>query len=179
MRYLAIDYGARRLGLAVCDESETLASPHGALTRQNLKLDLAALLQTVRGLNIEGLVFGLPRSTNASQVGDSESAARDFASRLESALQSENLALEIAWQDERFSTREALNAMKSAGISQKRGRESLGSDNTDARSAAIILQSFLDAKHARQNDIANNRVLESRADEPSSIVKNEPKDLFA
>lgn len=174
MRYLAIDYGARRLGLAVCDADETLASPHGVVARQNLKLDLTTLLQTIRGLGIEAVVFGLPRSVNASQIGDSENAAREFASRLQNALSEENLNVEIVWQDERFSTREALSQMKMAGVSQKRGRESSGSGSTDARAAAIILQSFLDAKHARQN---LNRVLDER-DETPQVPQNEPKDLF-
>ena len=181
MRYLAIDYGARRLGLAVCDESETIASPHGALVRQSVQGDLKNLLQTIRGLNIEGVVFGLPRST-ADGVGDSENAARQFAAQLQSALQEANSAVEIEWQDERFSTREALNQMKSLGISQKRGREDAGSQSTDARAAAVILQGFLDGRRAARENHADirpsNRVLDAHSDAPQETPKVQLTDLF-
>ena len=181
MRYLAIDYGARRLGLATCDESETIVSPHGALLRQNLKSDLRELLQIVRGLSIEGVVFGLPRATeNAlakNGLGDSENAAREFAAALQHALNESGLSIEIAWQDERFSTREALNQMKAAGVSQKRGREDLGAQSTDARAAAVILQSFLDARHYTESR-ALDRVLDSSSEAPSGTPRAEPTDLF-
>ncbi len=178
MRYLAIDYGTRRLGLAVCDESETIASSHGVLLRQNLKADLQSLLQTVRGLNIEGVVFGLPRSVKASETGDSENAARAFADALQKALRESGSTIEIAWQDERFSTSEASNQMKVLGISQKRGREDLGAQSIDARAAAVILQGFLDARRAVSEGHAPDRVLDSRVDAPQQTPKAEITDLF-
>ena len=181
MRYLAIDYGARRLGLAVCDESETMASPHGVLMRQNLKADLQSVLQTIRGLGIEGVVFGLPRSTG-SGVGDSENAARAFADALQKALLEANSGIQIEWQDERFSTREALNQMKTSGVSQKRGREELGSQATDARAAAVILEGFLEKRRAAQEGRIPYRVLDSqeatRDDTPRETPKVQLTDLF-
>ncbi len=177
MRYLAIDYGARRLGLAVCDADETVASPHGVLTRQNLKADLQNLLQSVRGLNIDGIVFGLPRSV-ASGVGDSEKGARTFADALQNALNQSCSPIEIAWQDERFSTAEALKQMQRAGISQRRGRQDAGAQSTDARAAAIILQSFLDAKSAAGGNASEHRVLDASHTVPTEMPRREVTDLF-
>ena len=187
MRYLAIDYGARRLGLAICDESETFAAPHGVLVRQNRRLDMEALLQTLRGLGVQGIVFGLPRATQGGK-GDSEDAAREFAAHLQQTLQEAGSVLQIEWWDERFSTREALNQMKMLGVSQKRGREDLGSQSTDARAAAVILQGFLDHRHARSSSESisgesgggesANRVLDAEASVPEMVAKNELKDLF-
>lgn len=182
MRYLAIDYGARRLGLAICDEDETFASPHGVLVRQNRRQDMETLLQTLRGLSAQGIVFGLPRATQGGK-GDSEDAAREFAAHLQKALQEADSTLQIEWWDERFSTRQALNQMKMLGVSQKRGREDLGSQSTDARAAAVILQGFLDHRHARSSSESlgsesTNRVLDGEANSFESTSKNEMKDLF-
>lgn len=177
MRYLAIDYGVRRLGLAVCDEMETFAAPHGVVVRQNRKQDLETLLQTLRGLGAQGIVFGLPRATQGGK-GESEDATREFAAHLQNALQEAGSTLQIEWWDERFSTREALNQMKMLGVSQKRGREDLGSQSTDARAAAVILQGFLDHRHARGSSANVYRVLDDEANAVEPVAKNETKDLF-
>lgn len=178
MRYLAVDYGVRRLGLALCDADEIFAAPHGVLTRQNPKRDCETLLQTARGLGAEGIVFGLPRSTSGGK-GESEEGARQFGAYFQKFLREQNSPLEIEWWDERFSTREALNQMKSLGISQKRGREDFGSQSTDARAAAVILQGFLD--HRRQRNSAEetpHRVLDIADVTPAKAPQNEIKDLF-
>lgn len=143
MRYLAVDYGVRRIGLAVSDETETFASPLATRERKGDKHDVAAVVDTLRGVGATGIVMGLPRGLNESE-GTHEQAARRFAAALERRLRGEGLPLQIEWWDERFSTREALTHMRLAGISQRRGRESGGTDSVDARAAAVILQGYLD-----------------------------------
>lgn len=153
MRYLAIDFGLQRIGLAVSDETGGLAWPYATRQRQGNKRDVADLIATVRGLSIEGLVIGLPRSASGAQ-GDLEARVRAFAGVLQDGLKAAGLTIELFWQDERFSTAEALKQMRVAGISQRQGRESSGSDSVDARAAAVILQGFLDARRASPHDPA-------------------------
>jgi len=145
MKYLAIDFGEKRIGLAVSDPDGKMAFPHATHERAGHKRDTESLLQAVRGLNIEAIIFGLPRALNENTVSESETKTRTFAAILEKAMRAADLNLPIFWQDERFSTREALGAMRDAGISQKQGRNG-DANGTDARAAAIILQAFLDRK---------------------------------
>lgn len=166
MRYLAIDYGERRIGLATCDDEERFASPHGVRERQGTRRDVAAIVETIRGLGVQGLVFGLPRAVHGG-TGNSEPAVKKFALSLEEELRAANLPIALEWWDERFSTREALSQMRTLGISQKRGRESTDSNSVDARAAAVILQGFLDHKSGApliENEpevVQTNRVLET------------------
>jgi len=151
MRYLAIDYGLRRIGLATSDESGRFVSPYGSRERIGYKQDSGGVLELVRGLGIEGIVLGLPLATESGSAeaspGEMETTVRNFAKALKKAIAAAGLSLEVEWCDERFSTAEALKLMREAGISQRQGRESTGSDSVDARAAAVILQGFLDARN--------------------------------
>jgi putative holliday junction resolvase len=145
MRHLAVDFGARRMGLAVSDDTGTLASPYATRERGGTKRDVAAIVDAVRGLAAQRIVFGLPRALSGGE-GAAEAKVHEFAAQVQAALRAANLPAEIEWWDERFSTREALGQMRVAGISQRRGREATGSDSVDARAAAVILQGFLDSR---------------------------------
>ena len=153
MRYLAVDFGARRIGLAVSDDTGTLASPYATHERRGTKHDVTAIVDAVRGLSIQRIVFGLPRALSGGE-GTAEAAVRAFAAQVKTALRAANLPAEIEWWDERFSTREALGQMRVAGISQRRGREATGSDSVDARAAAVILQGFLDSRRQMTDNSA-------------------------
>jgi putative Holliday junction resolvase len=158
MRYLAIDYGRRRIGLAVCDKDELLASPFATKEHDSTKKSaarlLADLLETVRAQQIEGIVLGLPRGANGEE-SEMERATRAFASSLQNALRTAHCTVEIEWWDERFSTAQVLTALRHAGISQKSARQAGGASSIDARSAAVILQDFLDAKKQRTSHTRN------------------------
>jgi putative Holliday junction resolvase len=147
MRYLAIDFGRRRLGLAISDPDGRIALPYGVHERQGTRRDVAALLQTLQGLAAEGIVFGLPYRLREDEAeSDTARLARDFAGSLEIALRAAGRPLPIAWWDERFSTTEALRQMRAQGISQRQARESGGAGSVDAQAAANILQGFLDSR---------------------------------
>jgi putative Holliday junction resolvase len=147
-RVLGIDYGTKRLGLAVSDEASFFASPYGARERRSLKSDLADVLTTARGLGAAAIVVGRPRALDTSRAGDSESGAAALAASLREAVAQAGESWPVYEWDERFSTSQALRQGRESGISQKRGRSSTGADSIDARAAAIILQSFLDAHRA-------------------------------
>jgi len=147
MRYLAIDFGKKRIGLAVSDDAGMFATPYATRRRRDMAHDVEDVILTLRGLGAVGVVCGLPRSSDGTR-GALENETRAFANAVQNALRASGLEIEIEWWDERFSTAEALTHMRAAGISQKRGRESSGTDSVDARAAAVILQGFLDSKAA-------------------------------
>jgi len=163
MKHLAIDFGAKRIGLAVSDPDGKMAFAHATHERAGHKRDCASLVQTVRGLAIEAIVFGLPRALSENTVSESETKVRTFAAILQDALSTANLDVPIFWQDERFSTREALSAMRDAGVSQKQGRSG-DANGTDARAAAIILQAFLDRTATKSTPESGRTFLDSEAD---------------
>jgi putative Holliday junction resolvase len=174
MRYLAVDFGTRRLGLAVSDETGTLASPYAARERQGTRRDVAEIIRTARGLGAQTIIVGRPRHLQSGETGSSEAGAQAFVTALETALQEAKLLIAIERWDERFSTREALNQMRESGISQLQGRQASDANSTDARAAAVILQGFLDAQ---RNHSLNSQPTpetdealreETRSDEPVS-----------
>ena len=134
-----MDWGEVRIGLALSDESQTLATPLETLQRRAGKrfpiprfLELAAQHQPV------GLVVGLPL-TLEGQEEESASAAREMAATLE-----RRSGLPVEFWDERMSTARALGAIREQGGSS-RGRRA----DVDALAAAVLLQHFLDARRNR------------------------------
>jgi putative holliday junction resolvase len=138
-RILAVDWGEVRIGLALSDESQILATPLETLRRRPGKrfpmprfLELTALHEPV------GLVVGLPLSPEGTE-GESAEASRAMAATL---ARRTGLPLEL-W-DERMSTARALGAIREQGGST-RGRKA----DVDALAAAVLLQHFLDARRNR------------------------------
>jgi putative Holliday junction resolvase len=68
MKHLAVDFGKKRLGLAMSDESGRFAVPYEVRERRGLKRDVAELLQAARSLRVERVVFGLPRQAEGAAV---------------------------------------------------------------------------------------------------------------
>jgi len=136
-RVLAVDLGERRIGLALSDPSGTLASPLRTIeVSGDPERDRLAVVDAAREAEAQVIVVGLPRSLS----GRESPAAR--RARVEaSALAEVAGEIKVELHDERFTTREADRALADAG---KRRRERRA--HVDAAAAAIILQSYLDAK---------------------------------
>lgn len=138
-RLLAVDWGEIRIGLALSDESQVLATPLETLKRrQGKRLPMPRLLELTAIHNPVGIVVGLPLSLEGTE-GESAEAAREMAATLERRT---GLPLEL-W-DERMSTARALGAIREQGGST-RGRKS----DLDALAAAVLLQHFLEARRNR------------------------------
>jgi putative holliday junction resolvase len=139
-RILAVDWGEVRIGLAVSDESQTLATPLETLVRRaGKRFPMARFLELTSWYHPVGLVIGLPLSSEGLEAG-SAAAARDLASAI-----SERTGLPLELWDERMSTARALAAIRAQGGST-RGRKT----EVDALAAAVLLQHFLDSrKNAR------------------------------
>ncbi|NLZ06637.1 MAG: Holliday junction resolvase RuvX [Phycisphaerae bacterium] len=137
MRYLAIDHGSRRVGLAICDAQETIASPLCVLNgRADVLTRIAEIVETE---GVGAIVMGLPLNMDGSE-GPQAGRARAFAQRL-----ARHVDLPVHFQDERLSSFSAGEKLEPAGLSRARKRDLL-----DAVAAAEILQSFLEERASRE-----------------------------
>lgn len=136
MRVLGVDFGERRIGLAVSDPTGTLATPVETVTRRAGKRPPLARLEAVaRELGVERLVVGLPLD-----LAGRETAWCAEVRGLGDALAS-RLDVPVDYVDERMTSVRAERAVRSSGLSRSR-REEKG--RVDAAAAAYILQSWLD-----------------------------------
>jgi putative Holliday junction resolvase len=151
MTFLAIDYGAQRLGLAISDDAGRLAVPLQTLSRRqnDMNGDLEALLNLIRARGIGAIVMGIP---SGSEQSDATAAkARRFVTRLDAEAQKIGVELAFFETDERFSSAQAHNQLRDEGISTRQSRQSSGANAIDARSAAVFLQTFLDSRRGVQD----------------------------
>lgn len=134
-RLLAIDWGDKRIGLALSDELGMLASPAGTITRRAGKRPpIAEIMRQGEALGATGYVFGLPLDQFGGETARSMEI-RDVAGKLASRQ-----PLPVRLVDERFTTSAALRSIKAQGGST-RGRK----DDVDALAAAILLEGVLRA----------------------------------
>jgi putative holliday junction resolvase len=125
---LAIDLGARRIGIAVSD-SGVVATPHSVMRNEG---DVVAKLATLATeLGAESFVVGIPRRAHASQA---EQKFRDFAA----ALRQRTCKPVVLW-DESLSTVEAMERLRATGRNRREAQKDI-----DMHAAAVILQSYLD-----------------------------------
>ena len=133
MRILALDVGGRRIGLAVSDDGERLASGRGWIERHGGQRDLAAVLAATRRERAGLVVVGLPLALDGSD-SPGTGRVRRFAESLA------RTGLEVRLWDERLTTAQA----RRAGGSRRKGA-------IDERAAVLILQSFLDARRGESH----------------------------
>ena len=132
-RVLAIDYGERRIGLAVSDPMRTIASPAGFVTRRAGKRPpVAELVRQAQTLEATALVLGLPLDDDGNETPRSDEVRR-VAAELE-----RRTGLAVTLVDERYTTAAALRAIRAMDGST-RGRRG----DVDALAAAILLQHAL------------------------------------
>lgn len=133
MRYLGIDYGARRTGLAVCDATETIVSPLKVLDgRKDLAGRVSAIVASEK---ISAVVLGLPLNMDGSE-GPQAKLVLAFAGELRDHIQ-----VPVHLQDERLSSFGAEQKLQEIGLSRGKKRQRL-----DALAAAEILEAFLEGR---------------------------------
>ncbi len=145
-RVLGVDLGERRIGLACSDPSGVLASPLRALTRTgDPDADRAALVAVAEEVGATVIVVGLPRSLSGREGPAARGARAEAAALAERAGAAGGITVEL--HDERFTTREAQQALRAGG---KKARDQR--DHIDAAAAAVMLQSWIDAREAAGGD---------------------------
>jgi len=135
MRILAIDYGTRRIGLALSDPTGTLARPLPFLPAQadaKLAREIASLAATEKAALI---LLGLPRHMNGS-IGEAAAKVEAFAVHLRKAS-----PVRVQLVDERLSTVQAGRQLQEAGRDSRKQRSRI-----DSEAAAVLLQGHLDAQ---------------------------------
>jgi putative Holliday junction resolvase len=140
MRYLALDVGDRRVGVAVSDETGSIAAPLTVIRRASKVQDFAHIARLVRELEVGGLIVGHPLNDDGS-AGPQAQRIERYALALAKDLQADGLDLPLTLWDESLSTRRAQQAMIAAGRKARQRRARL-----DAVAAAVILQDYLDAQ---------------------------------
>jgi len=125
MKYLGIDYGRKKIGLAVSDG--VIAEPLRILRYEDIRILREKLGKIISEFGIQKIVIGISE-------GEMGRESKEFGRVLE-----ENMKTPVIYQDESLSTRTAQELSIGAGIKRKKRKEM-----EDAYSAAIILQSYLD-----------------------------------
>jgi len=134
-RILAVDYGEKRIGLAVSDELGITASPLMTLVRRSDEETVRQIAQLASKLKVTQIVVGLPRRTDA-QEGEMERKVKAFAEKLR-----QKVSVPVVLFDERFTTRIAEQVLLEADLSRRKRKQV-----RDRLAAVILLQSFLEAQ---------------------------------
>ncbi|HLW54874.1 MAG TPA: Holliday junction resolvase RuvX [Candidatus Angelobacter sp.] len=134
-RILAIDYGSRRMGLAVTDPLGITAQGLETLERKNKRRDFARLERVLREYAIAEIVLGNPLRMSGEEGAQSQKVA-DFARELREKFQ-----LPVHLWDERLTSAEANRVLREADLSIRKRAQAV-----DRMAAVLILQSFLQAR---------------------------------
>ena len=134
MRILGLDIGDRRIGVAISDPTEIIASPLTIITRDNDNTAIETIIQLVGQYEVKTIVVGMPYSLDGS-IGWQATKVKDFVDKL-----SQNTSAGIELFDERLSTVAVERLLSDAGNKKARER----SPRDDA-AAAFILQGYLDS----------------------------------
>ena len=142
-RVLGVDLGERRIGLAASDPSGVLASPYDTLERLAERADdHRAIVDAAVAIGASHIVIGLPRSLS----GDLGPAARSVLDEVEAITAvARAVGIEVDTYDERFSTMIAQRNLRAA-TPRRSKRQRAQRERIDASAAAVILQSWLDAR---------------------------------
>ncbi|MEG4200448.1 Holliday junction resolvase RuvX [Microcoleus sp. Pol12A5] len=135
---LGLDIGLKRVGIAGCDGTGLIATGITTLVRSSFDRDVAYLREIVRERRVQILVAGLPYSLSG-ELGAQARQVQKYATRIAAALE-----LPLEYVDERLTSVEAEELMKTQGISLSQNKGAI-----DRKAAALILQQWLDER--RQN----------------------------
>lgn len=135
MRYLAIDLGDKRTGLALGDDVTRLVSPVKVLDVPRGPLLLDALAKAVDEQRPDAVVIGLPINMDGTE-GPAAKSTREFAGQIQSHIQ-----LEVHFQDERLTSYAAEQHLNQSGRTRKEKKQL-----RDALAACEVLKDFLDAR---------------------------------
>ncbi len=135
MRFLALDLGDKRTGLALGDDETRLASPYKLIEHPMAPGDalLSALVRVIEQERPDALVVGLPLNMDDGSEGPQAKKVRAFAERLARAA-----GLPVHLQDERLTSVDADAALAGTGLTHKQKKA-----RRDALAAAAILRDFL------------------------------------
>jgi putative holliday junction resolvase len=145
-RILAIDYGRKRIGLALSDELQLTAQPLAVMKRLNRRDDLRRLREICRTRGVARILVGHPLHISG-EAGEMAQEAARFAARLR-----KELGIEVELVDERLTSWEAAQMIAETGSSSRRKESSL-----DDVAAAIFLREHLERHRGRLQPVAGEK----------------------
>ena len=141
MKIMAVDYGDARTGLAVCDRTETLASPVGQIEEKSIAKTAEKIVYATREFDIKMLVIGLPVNMDGTE------GARAKKSRKLGDILGKIIDIPIEYWDERNTTKSAEILLTDTGTFGKKRKDIL-----DSVAASVILDSFLAHRRNTQEE---------------------------
>lgn len=144
-RVLALDYGTKRIGVALSDELGWTAQPLETFERRTLDRDVAHVASLVQAHAVREVVLGFPLQLDGRE-GPAIQAMRNFAAHLE-----QGLAVPLVLWDERLTTKAAEDLLIAADVSRKKRKGAV-----DRVAAAILLQSYLASREQASSPVTDS-----------------------
>ncbi|MDH4097493.1 MAG: Holliday junction resolvase RuvX [Nitrospira sp.] len=157
-RILALDYGTKRIGVALSDELGWTAQPLETFERRTLDRDIAHIATLVASHSVERVVLGLPLQLDGRE-GPAVQAMRVFIVKLEAGL-----PVPVVLWDERMTTKAAEDLLIAADVSRKKRKGVI-----DRIAAAILLQSYLAAQAPAATNPADEGAENAQNEESESL----------
>ena len=132
-RILALDFGEKRIGVAVSDPLNIIAQSVGTIERKGIKNDLKKVGELVKEYEARKIIVGLPLNMDGTE-GKSANRAMDFVKELKKEIQ-----VEVEMLDERLTTAQGERVLLEADMSRRKRKQ-----NLDKIAAQLILQNYLD-----------------------------------
>jgi putative Holliday junction resolvase len=146
-RILGLDIGDKRIGVAMSDLTETLASPLTIIERTTDDRAIDDILKIVTERGVARIIIGLPRSMNGG-IGHQAEKVQTFTKALQ-----QHTTVPVEYRDERLTTVTAIR-LKQEASTRKLNRKT----RYDAMAAAIILQEYLNEKPSNNNQVINGNL---------------------
>ncbi|HKY70456.1 MAG TPA: Holliday junction resolvase RuvX [Nitrospira sp.] len=154
-RILALDYGTKRVGVALSDELGWTAQPLETFERRTLDWDVAHVASLVQEHDVREVVLGFPLQLDGRE-GPAIQAMRNFAARLERGL-----PVPLVLWDERLTTKAAEDLLIAADVSRKKRKGAV-----DRVAAAILLQSYMASRESTPASTLDSSTVDSSDEAP-------------
>ena len=132
-RLIGLDLGSKRIGVSICDEKQSIATPFKTIAKTNTNELIAQLKEIINEYDIKGVIIGNPLNMDGSS-GRSAQSVKDTSQKIE-----ENINIPICLWDERLSTVGAFNLSSQLDINVNKREKKI-----DENAAAFILQGAID-----------------------------------
>ena len=133
IRLIGLDLGSKRIGISICDENQSIATPFKTINKTNINDLISQLKEIINENNVKGIIIGNPINMDGS-LGKSSQSVKDMSNNI-----AKSINLPICFWDERLSTVGAFNISSQLDINvTKRERD------IDKNAAAFILQGAID-----------------------------------
>ena len=132
-RLIGLDLGSKRIGVSICDENQSIATPFKTINKTNTTELIAQLKEIINEYNIKGIIIGNPLNMDGTS-GRSAQSVNDVSNNIDQAID-----IDVCLWDERLSTVGAFNLSSQLDVNVTKREK-----NIDQNAAAFILQGAID-----------------------------------